>query len=97
MKIELKTEVDVTPEILAQVFVELDDEQMCKFFTEVHRLSSQVPTFDNQWYFLGGHLRSCECSNEGTRGMLRNIVDYMEGGTHRSLQQLGDGQGHESE
>lgn len=82
MKIEMKTEVDITPDVLAQIFVHLDDDQMCKFFVEVHRLSSQVPTFDNQWYFLGGHLRNCECSNEGTREMIRNIAYYMEHSTH---------------
>ena len=82
MKIEMTSIVDVTPEVLAKVFCALDDDQMCKFFVEVHRLASEVPTFDNQWYYLGGHLRNCECSNEGTREMLRNIVRYMETSDH---------------
>lgn len=82
MKIEMKSEVDVTPELMAKVFVNMDDDQQCKFFVEVHRLASEFPLFDNQWYFLGGHLRSCKCSNEGTREMIRSIANYMETSTH---------------
>lgn len=83
MEVELRTKVEVTVEVLAEVFCALDDDQMCKFFVEVHRRASEVPAFDNQWYYLGGHLRSCECSNEGTREMLRNIVQHMETSEHR--------------
>lgn len=83
MKVEMTSTVDVTVEVLADVFCALDDDQMCKFFVEVHRRASEVPTFDNQWYYLGGHLRNCECSNEGTREMLRNIVQHMETSNHK--------------
>lgn len=82
MEVEIKSKVEVTVELLAQCFVHLDDDQMCKFFVEVHRLAEQFPNFDNQWYYLGGHLRSCKCSNEGTREMLRNIVHFMETSDH---------------
>lgn len=83
MKVELRTEVEVTVEVLAEVFCALDDDQMCKFFVEVNRRAQLVPAFDNQWYYLGGHLRSCECSNESTREMLRNIVRHMETSEHK--------------
>jgi hypothetical protein len=83
MQIEMKSTVDITPELLAEVFCALDDDQMCKFFVEVHRRASESALFDNQWYYLGGHLRNCECSNEGTREMLRNIVHHMETSEHR--------------
>lgn len=82
MEIELKSKVNVTVELLAQCFAALDDDQMCKFFVEVHRIADQHPGFDNQWWYLGGHLRNCRCSNEGTREMLRNIVHAMETSTH---------------
>ena len=82
MEIELKSKVNLTVELLAEVFCALDDDQMCKFFVEVHRIAEQNPHFDNQWYYLGGHLRNCECSNEGTREMLRNIVEHMETSDH---------------
>lgn len=83
MEIEIKSRVEVTVDLLAQCFVSLDDDQMCKFFVEVHRLAEQFPNFDNQWYYLGGHLRNCSCSNEGTREMLRNIVSFMETSEHK--------------
>lgn len=83
MKIEMMSTVDVDVPTLARIFVHLDDDQMCKFFVEVHKLSSEFPAFDNQWYYLGGHLRNCECSNEGTREMLRNIVYHMNTSEHR--------------
>lgn len=83
MEVELRTKVEVTVEVLAEVFCALDDDQMCKFFVEVHRRAEMAPAFDNQWYYLGGHLRNCECSNEGTREMLRNIVQHMETSEHR--------------
>lgn len=83
MKIEMMSTVDIDVETLARLFVHLDDDQMCKFFVEVHRQATEIgPQFDNQWYFLGGHLRNCKCSNEGTREMLRNIVYHMEHSTH---------------
>lgn len=78
----MRSKVNVTPELLAEIFCALDDDQMCKFFVEVHRIADSQPLFDNQWYYLGGHLRSCKCSNEGTREMLRNIVRHMETSTH---------------
>jgi hypothetical protein len=83
MQIEMKSIVDLDVETLAKVFCALDDDQMCKFFVEVHRIAEGHKDFDNQWYYLGGHLRNCECSNEGTREMLRNIVYYMEHSEHR--------------
>jgi hypothetical protein len=79
----MKSIVDLDVETMARVFCELDDDQMCKFFVEVHRIAGQNPAFDNQWYYLGGHLRNCECSNEGTREMLRNIVQFMETSEHK--------------
>jgi hypothetical protein len=82
MQVEMKSTVDITVDLLAQVFCSLDDDQMCQFFVKVHEEASKVPTFDNQWFYLGGHLRNCECSNEGTREMLRSIVHYMETSDH---------------
>lgn len=83
MEIELRTKVEVTVDVLADVFCALDDDAMCQFFVKVHERASKVPTFDNQWYYLGGHLRNCECSNDGTREMLRNIVHYMDTSDHK--------------
>jgi hypothetical protein len=82
MQIEMKSTVDITVDLLAQIFCSLDDDQMCKFFVKVHEEASKVSSFDNQWYYLGGHLRNCECSNEVTRDMLRNIVQHMETSDH---------------
>lgn len=84
MLIEMTSQVDITVDLLAKVFVHLDDDQMCRFFVEVHRQAEKVgQKYDNQWYYLGGHLRNCECSNEGTREMLRNIVHWMDHSEHK--------------
>jgi len=83
MEIEMVTKVDIDVPTLARIFAQLDDDDMCQFFVEVHRQAELVgPQFANQWYYLGGHLRNCKCSNEGTREMLRNIVHWMDHSTH---------------
>lgn len=83
MEVELRTKVNVTVDMLAEIFCALDDDQMCKFFVKVHEIAEKNPLFDNQWYYLGGHLKSCACSNDGTREMLRNIVHWMEHSDHK--------------
>jgi hypothetical protein len=82
MKIEMTSIVDVTPEKLAEIFCALDDDQQCKFFVHIHAIASNLPHWDNELWYLAGHLRNCECSNDGTREMLRNLVANMETSTH---------------
>jgi hypothetical protein len=82
MQVEMKSTVEISIELLAQVFCGLSDDEMCRFFVEVAKEASKVPTFDNQWYFLGGHLRNCECSTPEAREMIDSIHHHMHNSSH---------------
>lgn len=82
MKIEMKSTVEITVELMARIFCDMSDEDMCQFFVEVAKEASKVPTFDNQWYFLGGHLRNCECSTPEAREMINSIHYHMHNSAH---------------
>ena len=82
-KIKVTTEIELDIETAAKWFAGLDDDAMCRFLVAV---AKEAEAFqggpENQWYYLGGHLRNCECSTEGTREMLRRWVYWMERSTH---------------
>lgn len=83
MKIEMQCEVELDVPTLAKVFAALDDEQMCQFFVEVARIAEAWPNRpENQWYYLGGHLRNCECSTEAARDMIDSIHGFMHTSEH---------------
>ncbi len=83
MEIELRSKVNVTVEVLAEVFCALDDDQMCKFLVEVARLAQNFQgSPDNQWYYLGGHLKNCECSTPEAREMIKRWAHYAEVSEH---------------
>lgn len=83
MQVEMKTTVTVTPELLAKIFCEMDDDSQCKFFVEVGRIAAESEhNFDNQWWYLGGHLRNCECSTEHARNFIRGLYEAMQTSTH---------------
>ena len=82
-RISVTTEIDLNIETAAKWFASLDDDQMCRFLVAVAR---EAKSFnggaDNQWYYLGGHLRSCECSTDDAREMIRSWAYWMENSTH---------------
>jgi hypothetical protein len=83
MQVEMKTTVTVTPELLAKIFCDMNDEAQCQFFVEVGRIASESAyNFDQQWYFLGGHLRNCECSTQHARDFIRGLYESMQTSTH---------------
>lgn len=84
MQVEMKTTVTVTPELLAQIFCDMSDEQQCMFFVEIGRISeASESNFDQQWYYLAGHLRSCECSTDAARAFIKNLAHGIETSTHQ--------------
>jgi hypothetical protein len=83
LKVQMQSTVDVTPELLAEIFCGMDDEAQCKFFVEVGKIAQASPfNFDQQWYFLGGHLRNCDCSTEPAREFIRGLARAMETSEH---------------
>ncbi len=82
-RIKIMTEIDLDIETAAKWFASLDDDQMCRFLVAVAREAKSFKGgADNQWYYLGGHLRSCECSTDDAREMIRSWVHWMENSTH---------------
>jgi len=75
--------VELSIDAAAEWFCGLDDDQMCKFLVAVAEKAERFQgSPDNQWYFLGGHLKSCECSTERAREMIRSWAHYMETSNH---------------
>lgn len=82
-RVKIDTEIDLDIPTAAKWFAALDDDQMCQFLVAVSAEADKYPSLpDNQWYYLGGHLRNCECSNDGTREMLRKWVYWMDNSEH---------------
>jgi hypothetical protein len=82
MKLEVKASVEIDLETLARAFCEMDDDQQAQFFVKVAEIAKEFSGFDNQWYFLGGHLRNCECSTDDAREMIDSIHHHMHNSTH---------------
>ena len=83
MRIEMKSTVDVTPEMLAEIFCHMDDDAQCKFFVKVGEIAAASPfNFDQQWHYLGGHLRNCECSTEPARAFIRGLYEATQTSEH---------------
>jgi hypothetical protein len=84
MKIEMTSTVDISVELLAKLFAELDDDAQCKFFVEAAKHGEQWGEFkaEQQWQRVGGHLRNCKCSTEAARELIRSIAYAMENSNH---------------
>lgn len=82
--IKVTTEIDLDIETAAKWFAGLDDDQMCRFLVAVAAETKKWPhSPDNQWYYLGGHLRNCEgCSTDAAREMIRAWAHWLEHSDH---------------
>lgn len=84
VKVTTETTIDLSVEVAAQWFCGLTDDEQCRFFVAVAKITKDWPDGgDGQWYHLGGHLKNCECSTDEARGMIRALARYMETSTHR--------------
>ena len=82
--IKITTEINLDIETAAKWFAGLDDDQMCKFLVAVAAESKNFPCHaDNQWYYLGGHLRNCECSTDDASEMIKSWHYWMENSDHK--------------
>ena len=76
--VEVPEKLSVTD--LAHAFTELDDDAQAKFFVEVTNIAASWSAAegqhhqDLQWFFVGRHLRDCECSTEAAREMVCEIA-----------------------
>jgi len=82
-RVRMEIEIDLDIETAARWFAGLDDDQMCKFLVAVAKETESYPCSpENQWYYLGGHLRNCECSTDGARDMVRKWAYWLEHSDH---------------
>jgi hypothetical protein len=80
---KLTVERKLTPAEVAQAFCELDDDQMAQVFVEAAKIEAtwSGPGFMGpgwQWYAVGRHLRTCSCSTEDARDMVREIAKAID-------------------
>jgi hypothetical protein len=82
--IKVTTEIELDIKTAAQWFAGLDDDEMCRFLVAVaEEAKAYTGSPDNQWYYLGGNLKSCACSTEDARHMVRMWAHWMEHSEHR--------------
>jgi hypothetical protein len=80
---EAKTEVEIDIKVLAKCFAHMNDEDQAQFFIEVAEISETWGFGgDTQWWYVGSHLRNCECSSDAARDMIRTLAEGVEKGTH---------------
>lgn len=81
--IKVTTEIELDIETAAKWFASLDDDAMCRFLVAVANEAKSYPSNpDNQWYYLGGHLRNCECSTEAAREMVKAWAYWIDHSAH---------------
>jgi hypothetical protein len=79
-----RLEIELDVKIAAKWFANLTDDDMAQFLIEVANEAQKYPSDpDNQWYYLGGHLRNCECSTDAARDMVKNWAYWIDHSEHR--------------
>ena len=73
---------------LAEIFAAMDDDKQARFFVEVAEIMSKWEggNADQQMWYVGGHLRNCECSTEGARDLIRSLAAGLERSQHGAKQ-----------
>jgi len=81
--IKVTTEIELDIATAAKWFAALDDDEMCRFLVAVaEEAQSYTGDPDNQWYYLGGHLKNCKCSTNEARQMVKAWAYWMEHSNH---------------
>ncbi len=74
-----ETRDEATVRTIAETFCRMDDDFQAKFFVEVAKIMSTWNSpMSNQAYYIGRHLRECDCSTEESRSFIREIFHSME-------------------
>jgi hypothetical protein len=81
MEVEVTTtqKIPLSLDIVAKWFAGLSDQSQADFFIAV---ANEGKSFDrhqgNQWFYVGRHLRDCECSTDEARQMIQTIAGGIE-------------------
>lgn len=80
VRIKTETEVDLNVELAAQVFANLDDEQQADFIIQVAEIAKGWGPGKAwyQWFTIGRHLATCDCSTQEARDMILEIARGIE-------------------
>lgn len=82
VEIKTKTTIRLSMESAATWFSSLSDDDQAKFFVEVARIAREgFPdefSVSQQWFYIGNHLRTCECATEEAREMIRGIARAID-------------------
>lgn len=77
-------ELLATPQGVAELFCSLDDDAQAQVFVHIGRIMDGWPrgycgvAKHTQCYSIGNHLRTCTCSTESAREVVRLIYDAMQ-------------------
>lgn len=86
--VEVTVKVRLTPEQLGAMFAEMNDDEQARVFVaaaaaaQLWELDKYSIGIDGQWQAIGCHLKSCKCSTEEARDMVRNIAYGLEHPKH---------------
>jgi hypothetical protein len=81
MTVTKMVDVDIDLDTLAKLFAHLDDDSQAQFFCKVAAAAAEDfvgGNIDLQWHYIGRHLRTCACSTEAGRDVIRSIYLSME-------------------
>lgn len=92
--ITVTTKIDLDVKTAAAWFCGLDDEAQAQFLIEVQAEAGRTMgvSADSQWCYAMGHLKTCECSNEATRQMVRDWAAYLNEPSSIDLPRRDDGE-----
>ena len=81
-EVEITTTINVKVDMdmLVQLFCAMTDDEQSRFIClAAAKMEELVGTKShNQWWYVGSHLRSCECSTDAGREMVREIVAALD-------------------
>lgn len=77
--VRVEVPVEMTPRLVAEAFAEMNDEQQAQVFIEVAAIAAGWATESPcltapQWWMVGRHLRTCSCSTDEARQLVRDIA-----------------------
>jgi len=78
------TQIELSIDSAAAWFAGLTDDQQAQFLCKVAEIAEAWPAGSalSQWWNIGSHLRTCRCSTESGREMVRTMFEGLAHGTH---------------
>ena len=85
VKLHIEQEIEVDLPLLAKCFAELDDDSQAQFFVEVAKHAQGWKHHQSdQWYRVGRHMSTCECSTQEAR----DLIEMIHAGLHPTMEDV---------